>query len=118
MGFNSGFKGLKLLYFYISTKNIVVPSANICAQRIVMARSTTCSAVSNPIRGTDVCTSIVAMLSFPVQVGGLQWAAPGGKRVQKIRYVLTVNRNRKEGLWKVKRQKIRENKDTWKHQNF
>jgi hypothetical protein len=33
------------------------------------------------------------MLSFPVQVGGPQWAAPGGKRVQKIRYVLTVNQN-------------------------
>jgi len=44
--------------------------------------------------------------------------APGGKRVQKISYVLIVNRNRTEGLWKVRRQKRRENKDTWKHQNF
>lgn len=44
--------------------------------------------------------------------------APRAKRVQKIRYVLVVNRNRTDGLWKARRGKRREKKDTWKHQNF
>jgi hypothetical protein len=89
---------------------------------MVLARSTTCSAVSNPIRDTDVrmyvycCYVEISSTGWGTTVGPLP--APGEKRVQKIRYVLVVNSNRIEGLWKVRSQKRRENKDTWKHQNF
>jgi hypothetical protein len=96
---------------------MVVRSANICALHMVLARSTTCSAVSNPIRGTMyVRLLLLCCTGWGTAVG--RSPALGGKRVQKIRYVLTENRNRTEGLWKVRKQKRRENKGTWKHQNF
>jgi len=73
-----------------------------------------------PFGARMYCTSLVATLSFPVQDGGLQWAdhLPREGNAFKRYVVLTVNRNRTDGLWKVRRQKRRINKDIWKHQNF